>query len=219
MSWEPLGGPPSTRNQVSDASGSMKIEEAGVAPLRKDMLNSSDAFVLDTAQQLFVWIGKKATKEEKNKAWDVANVRGDAGVDCLRCAPRSRRGADALALPASPGDCGRCGCAQAFIKDKGYPMATPVTRLNDGAETSIFIQQFDVWPQPQLSPNFAPKRGNVAKVEQGKVDYKALYGGKREAQAMVDDGKGKLEVCRCSCRCASPCPPPPPRPPRRAASP
>lgn len=39
------------------------------------MLDSNDAFVLDTAQQLFVWIGKKATKDEKNKAWDIANVR------------------------------------------------------------------------------------------------------------------------------------------------
>ena len=46
MSWEPLGGPPSTRNQVSDASGSMKIEEAGVAPLRKDKLDGRASIVV-----------------------------------------------------------------------------------------------------------------------------------------------------------------------------
>jgi hypothetical protein len=53
----------------------MKTEEVGSAPLRKDMLDTKDSFILDTAQSLFVWVGKKSTKEEKNKAWDVANVR------------------------------------------------------------------------------------------------------------------------------------------------
>ena len=54
----------------------MKTTLVASAPLRKDMLDTSDAFVLDTAQTLFVWIGKKATVAEKSKAWDVANVRG-----------------------------------------------------------------------------------------------------------------------------------------------
>jgi hypothetical protein len=83
---------------------------------------------------------------------------------------------------------------QAFIKDKGYPKSTPVTRLSEGAETSIFIQQFEVWPQPQASPNYTAKRGSVAKVESKQVDYKAMYGLKKEAQSVVDDGSGKLDV-------------------------
>ena len=66
---------------MSDASGQMKLEEVGGAPLRKDQLDTKDSFILDTAQQIFVWVGKKSTKEEKNKAWDVANVRrGNPGA-------------------------------------------------------------------------------------------------------------------------------------------
>ena len=86
------------------------------------------------------------------------------------------------------------GTRQAFIKEKNYPKSTPVTRLSEGAETSIFIQQFDTWPSPQLSPNYVAKKSNVAKVEAKQVDYKAMYGLKKETQGAVDDGSGKLEV-------------------------
>ena len=87
--------------------------------------------------------------------------------------------------------------AQAFIKEKKYPKSTPVTRLTEGAETSVFIQQFDVWPQPQSSANYLPKRAAApvaAPAETKPLDYKALYGLKREATPSFDDGQGKLKV-------------------------
>ena len=94
-----------------------------------------------------------------------------------------------------PGGPGRI-CLQAFIKDKKYPQSTPVTRLTEGAETAIFIQQFDVWPHPQLSPNYTPKRTTTvaASVDQKPLDYKALYGLKRAAAPAFDNGQGKLKV-------------------------
>lgn len=144
--------------KVSDASGSLKIEEAGSHPLKKDMLDSNDCFILDTAQQLFVWIGKKANKNEKNSAWTFA---------------------------------------QKFITDKKYPAHTPCTRIPEGGETAIFIQQFANWPKPESSPNYNVVQGNIARVQKKDVDLSKLTNkGKPEREKAVDDGSGKLEVWR-----------------------
>lgn len=143
--------------RVSDASGSLKIEEIASGVLKKEMLDSNDAFIVDTSQQLFVWIGKKATKEEKNGAWTLA---------------------------------------QKFIADKGYPAWTPCTRIVEGGETAIFIQQFGSWPKPEASSNFT-KTSNIAKVAKKDVDVSKLHlQEKPERQKVVDDGSGKLEVWR-----------------------
>jgi len=144
-------------HSVSDASGSLKIDEVATGILKKEMLDSNDAFIVDTSQQLFVWIGKKATKEEKNGAWNLA---------------------------------------QKFIADKGYPAWTPCTRIIEGGETALFVQQFGSWPKPEASPNFT-KTSNVAKVAKKDVDVSKLHlQDKPEKQKVVDDGSGKLQIWR-----------------------
>jgi hypothetical protein len=59
--------------RVSDASGSLEITEAGSYPLSRGLLDSNDAFILDTGSGgIFAWLGKKATKVEKKAAFKNA---------------------------------------------------------------------------------------------------------------------------------------------------
>lgn len=53
--------------RISDASGQMNMTLVGEGKLRKDMLDTNDVFLVDSGAQVFVWIGKGATKEEKSK--------------------------------------------------------------------------------------------------------------------------------------------------------
>lgn len=62
-----------TLYRVSDASGSIEISQVGKYPLKRDMLDSNDAFILDTgAGGIFAWLGKGATNQEKKAAFSNA---------------------------------------------------------------------------------------------------------------------------------------------------
>eukprot|EP00003_Mantamonas_plastica_P001333 TRINITY_DN1095_c0_g5_i1.p1 TRINITY_DN1095_c0_g5~~TRINITY_DN1095_c0_g5_i1.p1 ORF type:complete len:833 (-),score=276.14 TRINITY_DN1095_c0_g5_i1:45-2471(-) len=51
---------------VSDATGSLQITEVGSQPLKQEMLDTNDCFLLDTGAEIYCWVGKGATKDEKN---------------------------------------------------------------------------------------------------------------------------------------------------------
>jgi hypothetical protein len=52
--------------KVSNARGSIEISEIETKPLKKELLDTNDAFILDTAGSgIFVWVGKGASPEEK----------------------------------------------------------------------------------------------------------------------------------------------------------
>uniref|UniRef100_A0AAY4B1D0 HP domain-containing protein n=1 Tax=Denticeps clupeoides TaxID=299321 RepID=A0AAY4B1D0_9TELE len=54
---------------VSDASGKLVVQEVATQPLTKDLLQSSDCFIVDQGgAAIFVWKGKHATKEERHAA-------------------------------------------------------------------------------------------------------------------------------------------------------
>jgi gelsolin len=57
---------------VSDASGTLKVEPIATKPLKQEMLNTNDSFILDTGSGIYVWVGKKATEQEKKQAWSRA---------------------------------------------------------------------------------------------------------------------------------------------------
>lgn len=59
--------------RASDASGSFVCERVAGAPLARSMLDSNDAFILDTGAEVFVWVGRNATKQERAKAMEHAN--------------------------------------------------------------------------------------------------------------------------------------------------
>jgi len=59
--------------RLSDASGSLEFTEVGKgAACKKSLLDSSDVFILDTGAEVFAWIGKGASVQEKSKALSFA---------------------------------------------------------------------------------------------------------------------------------------------------
>jgi len=58
---------------LSDASGSMQFKEiAKGSACKKSLLISDDVFILDTGAEVFAWIGKGASVDEKSKALSFA---------------------------------------------------------------------------------------------------------------------------------------------------
>jgi gelsolin len=57
-----------TLSKVSDATGTLKVEPISQKPLKQEMLNTNDCFILDTGSGIYVWLGKKATEQEKKQA-------------------------------------------------------------------------------------------------------------------------------------------------------
>jgi gelsolin len=61
--------------QLSDASGSMQFKEVGRgATVKRRLLDSNDVFILDTGAEVFAWIGKGASADEKKKALGFAQT-------------------------------------------------------------------------------------------------------------------------------------------------
>merc|ERR1712130_757628 len=60
--------------RLSDASGTLEFKEEGKgADISKDMLDTNDVFIFDAGSELFVWVGKGASDNEKGKAFSFAS--------------------------------------------------------------------------------------------------------------------------------------------------
>lgn len=51
-----------------DTSGNITMKETGSQPLKRDDLDSDDVFILETGVGVYVWLGKQASRNEKDKA-------------------------------------------------------------------------------------------------------------------------------------------------------
>jgi gelsolin len=59
--------------RLSDASGKLTFTEVGSgANIKRNQLDSNDVFIFDTGAEVFAWIGKKASADEKKKALSFA---------------------------------------------------------------------------------------------------------------------------------------------------
>jgi len=59
--------------RLSDASGTLSFTEVSKGPaVKRSQLDSSDVFVLDTGAEVFAWIGKGSSVDEKKKAMQYA---------------------------------------------------------------------------------------------------------------------------------------------------
>lgn len=58
--------------QVSDAGGKLEFKKVAEGAVKKDMLKTEDVFIFDTGAEIFVWIGKGASKEEKRSGMKFA---------------------------------------------------------------------------------------------------------------------------------------------------
>lgn len=54
--------------RLSDADGALKFEQISESPLKLDMLDDADAFIVDAGIEIFAWIGAKASRNEKTHA-------------------------------------------------------------------------------------------------------------------------------------------------------
>ncbi len=91
--------------------------------------------------------------------------------------------------------------AQGFIKKKGYPEGTPVTRVIDGGEPIDFKAIFRTWKEKNETVGLgrANSFGKVAKTVQTSFDARVLFEENPAMSAqtqMVDDGSGQKEVWR-----------------------
>lgn len=59
--------------RLSDAGGEIKFAKEHEGKLAKTMLDSNDVFIVDANIELFVWIGKGASKREKSNAMKFAD--------------------------------------------------------------------------------------------------------------------------------------------------
>lgn len=64
-----------TLYKVSDVSGSVKVDQIAQKPLKQQMLDTNDCFILDTAgSNIFVWVGKKCSPKEKTESMSKAQA-------------------------------------------------------------------------------------------------------------------------------------------------
>lgn len=61
-----------TLYKVTDARGGLKIDPISVKPLRQEMLDTNDCFILDTGSGIYVWVGRRSTPKEKADALSKA---------------------------------------------------------------------------------------------------------------------------------------------------
>ena len=59
--------------KVSDATGAMSTAEVASGELKREMLDTKDVFIMDNVAEVFVWIGKEASPEERKKGMSVAS--------------------------------------------------------------------------------------------------------------------------------------------------
>merc|ERR1711953_668838 len=58
--------------QLSDSTGKMEFKLVGEKNVKGDLLDSNDVFVFDIGAEVFVWVGKGASKGEKREAMKYA---------------------------------------------------------------------------------------------------------------------------------------------------
>lgn len=64
---------PQSIHRVSDATGRMLFTQVEVGSLSRRKLDSNDVFVVDTKKELFVWIGKGASIDERRNSLNYAH--------------------------------------------------------------------------------------------------------------------------------------------------
>jgi len=62
-----------TLYKVSDATGAMTTTEVAKDALGKEMLDSNDVFILDNVSEIFVWVGKGASTDERKGGMKVGD--------------------------------------------------------------------------------------------------------------------------------------------------
>ncbi|WAR10094.1 AVIL-like protein [Mya arenaria] len=181
--------------------------------------NSGDVFLLDLGQMIYVWNGKDSTRTERFKGLEQARMyrdeRSKVNIVCVEEGDENKM-AESEIKDSYIIDNGAAGIwawigknstkkekseamrnALGFIKKKGLPNSTSVTRIIEGGEPSDFKSLFKSWPMP-VATGKAYNNNKIAKTVQTKFDATTLHSNTALAAQtqMVDDGTGKCEIWR-----------------------
>lgn len=87
--------------------------------------------------------------------------------------------------------------ASDYVTSAGKPSNTRITRVVEGAESSVFKSLFSAW-DPPAKFDFSRRAsvGIAQNIEQKAIDYSSLHERKKADEKAVDDGNGKLEIWR-----------------------
>eukprot|EP00026_Physarum_polycephalum_P002067 Phypoly_transcript_02071.p1 GENE.Phypoly_transcript_02071~~Phypoly_transcript_02071.p1 ORF type:complete len:829 (+),score=189.83 Phypoly_transcript_02071:487-2973(+) len=58
--------------RVSDSTGELVVTPVASVPLKKTQLDTNDCFIVDVGTQIFVWVGKGSTQQEKTSSMQLA---------------------------------------------------------------------------------------------------------------------------------------------------
>eukprot|EP00752_Nemacystus_decipiens_P014256 g12677.t1 len=186
--------------QVSDESGTMTTEE--VVPsngggLTADLMNPNDVYILDVGSEIFVWVGRGSTVEEKKSGMPyAAKFIEENGRDVAAPVSRLAQGYETTSFKGG-GD----GASATPRR------ATPITRLAQGYETAVFKGYFQKWnPQPvpswedtpasSKSPGLSAPAAATSEADSAALAQGMLASSSAMDEKPVDDGSGQLEVWR-----------------------
>jgi len=149
--WTPLGGytdPASLPNsadddsvapslpkslfRISDTGGAVTFIEVtpSSSKLTKELLVSSDVFLLQSSGKIYLWIGKGASLAEKKEATPRA-------LQVRVSPPLPSAAFPLITFPALQ-----------FIAQKGLPSSTKIERVSESFETAAFKSEFLRWDAP-----------------------------------------------------------------------
>eukprot|EP01099_Mayorella_cantabrigiensis_P000414 TRINITY_DN1191_c0_g1_i1.p1 TRINITY_DN1191_c0_g1~~TRINITY_DN1191_c0_g1_i1.p1 ORF type:complete len:857 (-),score=275.17 TRINITY_DN1191_c0_g1_i1:59-2320(-) len=153
--------------RVSDASGKLEITEVGRSPkLSKDLLDSNDCFILDAGSEIFTWIGKGATKQERKESMITA-----------QSFLKSQKKPDWTPIS-------RCveGAETPLFKSKFQVWKEPPQKAG--------------MPSQEKGPGYRTETAVESARKAANVDIGALTRSTSQAEKLVDDGSGDLKVWR-----------------------
>jgi len=99
--------------------------EVGSGHISKSLLNDSDVFIFDTGVEIFIWVGKDASPQEKAKYAEASHVMK---TNCVMSSLHQNRG---------------MGFAHDYVKAHNRPDYLPLTRLHQGSENRMWDLAFD----------------------------------------------------------------------------
>ncbi|CAM9773741.1 unnamed protein product [Ectocarpus sp. 12 AP-2014] len=156
---------------------------------------SGDVYILDVMAEVFVWVGRGSSVEEKKSGMPyAAKFIEENGRDVAMPVSRLAQGYETTNFKGN-GD--------------GAPprRSTPITRLAQGYETSAFKRYFQKWnPQPvpswedtptsSKSPGLSTPAAAMSEADSAAIAKGMLDSSSAMDERPVDDGSGKLEVWR-----------------------
>lgn len=120
--------------------------------LTKELLETHKCYILDCGLEVFVWLGRNSSLDERKSASEVAEVMPSISCsEIVQCLTNGTLITHEFMLVNK----------QALIRDPER-LKSHVIRVIEGFETLMFMSKFDSWPQAANVSASEDSRGKVA---------------------------------------------------------